>query len=107
MTQPPTPRPDRRGNPKGSNNGGGKRKSTREINTKPYGGRLYIDQGSPPAQQVRDALDLQDVIANALGSSHFNSAEVFDALKDVPLNGSLNALLNILPQLEAEGNKQY
>jgi hypothetical protein len=105
--QPPTPRPDRRGNQKGSNGGGGRRKSERPINPTPYGGRLYVDQGSPSAQVLRDALDLQEAIINALGNPHFNSAEVFDALKEVALNGSIEALLNILPQLEAAAKKKY
>jgi hypothetical protein len=56
---------------------------------------------------LRDALDLQEAIINALGNPHFNSAEVFDALKEVALNGSIEALLNILPQLEAAAKKKY
>ena len=55
----------KRGNPPGSNNGGGKRRSPRSINPKPYGGRLYIDQGNPSAVNVRGALDLYNRITAA------------------------------------------
>ena len=55
----------KRGNPPGSNNGGGKRKAVRAINPKPYGGRLYVDQGNPSAVVVREALDLYNRIAAA------------------------------------------
>ena len=65
MTEPTPKHPARRGNPPGSNNGGGKRKSVRAINPKPYGGRLYVDQGNPSAVVVREALDLYNRIAAA------------------------------------------
>jgi hypothetical protein len=42
-----------------------------------------------------------------LGSPHFSSAEVLEALKDVPMNGSLQALLNILPDLEQVAKQNY
>lgn len=102
MTNTPTRRP---GAPPGSNNGGGRKKSPRELVRVLR--QVYADQLPASGEKIRDALDLLETVTNALGNPHFNSAEVFDAMKDVRSNGSLNALLNILPELEAAGKKQY
>ncbi len=104
--------PRRPGAPPGSNNGGGRKKSARELVRVLR--QVYADQLPASGEKIRAALELLETVTNALGNPHFNSAEVFDALKDVApngsltnLNGSIKALLNILPDLEKVGKKQY
>jgi len=50
---------------------------------------------------------IKDQIINALGSPNFNSDEVFEALENIPKNGSIIALLAILPDLETFAKKNY
>lgn len=97
--------PRRPGAPPGSNNGGGRKKSARELVRVLR--QVYADQLPASGEKIRDALELLETVTNAIGNPNFNSAEVFDALKDVAPNGSINALLNILPQLEAAGKREY
>ena len=51
--------------------------------------------------------ELTESITNALGNPNFDSNQVFEALKEVKQNGSLNALLNILPELEKFAKENY
>ena len=51
--------------------------------------------------------DTLEAIINAIGNPNFSSAAVFEALKNVEQNGSTNALLNILPDLEKFAKEKY
>lgn len=50
---------------------------------------------------------LTETITNALGNPNFSADKVFEALKGVEHNGSMNALLNILPELEKFARQNY
>jgi hypothetical protein len=93
------------GAPPGSNRGGGRKKSKDAL--KPWAGLIYERQHPASNAKVRAALEIIDPVVNALGNPHFSSAEVFEALKEVPMNGSLQALLNIIPDLERVGKENY
>ena len=50
---------------------------------------------------------ITEALTNALGNPHFSSDKVFEALKGAEQNGSINALLNILPELEKFAKENY
>jgi len=52
-------------------------------------------------------MKIRETLINALGNPNFDSNQVFQALKDAPQNGSISAMLNILPELEAWAKKHY
>lgn len=97
----------RNGAAPGSNNGGGRRKS--KVPLKNWSGNLQIQQGGErwKTATVRLAIDTLEAITNAFGSTHFSVSDIENALKDVPKNGSLIALLNILSDLEKVAKENY
>lgn len=50
---------------------------------------------------------ITETLTTALGNPNFSSDKVFEALKGVEQNGSTNALLNILPELEKFAKQEY
>lgn len=98
---------EKRGAPPGSNNGGGRKPSPIPLENwsgklqKPADGKRY------PNRKVRLAIDTLEKLTNAIGSPHFSADAVLVALKDVDPNGSLLALLNILPDLEKAAKENY
>lgn len=94
----------RRGSLPGENNGGGRKKSAVEL--VPFNRDIYKGQ-AVSAHRLRETLTIGETIVNALGSAHFDPEQIFEALKDVPANGSLSALLNILPDLAKFGKEFY
>lgn len=63
----------------------------------------------------RSALNIQEIITNALGSQHFDPDQVIEVLtkeadrirQEGGNPGSLIALANILPEITAEAKKRY
>jgi hypothetical protein len=94
----------RRGSLPGENNGGGRKKSAVEL--VPFNRDIYKGQ-AVSSHQLRQTLTIGERIVDALGSPHFDSEQIFVALNGVPSNGSLSALLNILPDLEKFGKDFY
>ena len=50
---------------------------------------------------------ISESVINVFGNPNFDSEIVFEQLKYLPQNGSITALLNVLPELEKLAKKYY
>lgn len=66
-----------------------------------------MDNASETNQSEQEIRDMMvDYITNALGNPNFNLEPIFDALKDSK-DGSVIALLNVLPEITESAKKLY
>ena len=68
--------------------------------------RLYRKGRVLIGDEQTDSGDLAEIIINTFGNQHFNSAEVLEALKGKEC-GSITAIVNALPDIEALAKELY
>lgn len=68
--------------------------------------RLTPDQAKITNAELRERLELAESVINAIGDPRFSSAAVLDALKNYN-SGSINAVVNALPEWEQRAKSLY
>ena len=80
---------------------------TRNRPIKVWGKRLYEDQCHLSAEYVRQALDLNEVIVNALGNPYFSAEKIIELLTPHATDGSVIAFVNAITDMDERAKRLY